>query len=201
MAREDTPKVRLALAGVLALLAFNAAINLLLDAWGRWPRLHLALELVTALVGMVAAAALAWGWRSAMRGETEAREALAERRAERDEWRESARRALEGLGQALNAQFRTWDLTPTEREVALLLLKGYSHKRIAEMTGRKERTVRQHAVVVYQKTGLSGRAELAAYFLEDLMLPDDERDTLHAVPVAGGAKQHEGATDSVAPVE
>jgi hypothetical protein len=48
------------------------------------------------------------------------------------------------------------------------------------MTGRRERTVRQHGVVVYQKSGLAGRAELAAYFLEDLMLPEEERDTLRA---------------------
>ncbi len=180
MEREHSSNARLALVGVLALLALNAAVNLVLDAWGRWPRVHLALEILTALVGMGAATVLWWGWRRAERAEAGAREALVARRAERDEWRESARRALEGLGEALDAQFRAWDLTPTEREVALLLLKGYSHKRIAEMTGRRERTVRQHGVVVYQKSGLSGRAALAAYFLEDLILPDEERDTLRA---------------------
>jgi hypothetical protein len=31
--------------------------------------------------------------------------------------------------------------------------------------------VRQHAGVVYQKAGLGGRAELSAFFLEDLLLP------------------------------
>lgn len=182
MEREHTANARLALIGVLALLALNAAVNLVLDAWGRWPRVHLALEILTALVGMGAAMVLWWGWRRAERAEARAREALVARRAERDEWRESARRALEGLGEALDAQFRAWDLTPTEREVALLLLKGYSHKRIAEMTGRRERTVRQHGVVVYHKSGLSGRAALAAYFLEDLILPDEERDALRAAP-------------------
>jgi DNA-binding NarL/FixJ family response regulator len=58
-----------------------------------------------------------------------------------------------------------------EREIALLLMKGYSHKAIARDRGRSERTVRQHAVAIYQKSGLGGRAELAAFFLEDLMLP------------------------------
>jgi hypothetical protein len=33
--------------------------------------------------------------------------------------------------------------------------------------------VRQHAVSVYRKSGLAGRAELSAFFLEDLMLPVD----------------------------
>jgi hypothetical protein len=40
---------------------------------------------------------------------------------------------------------------------------------------RKVRTIgkwtTQHAVAVYQKSGLQGRAELAAFFLEDLQLP------------------------------
>ncbi len=186
MAREHAPGSRLALIAVLVLLAANATMNLVLDAWGRWPRVHVAIEVLTAAVGMVAATALGWGWRRSERAEAEAHEALRVRRAERDEWRESARRALEGLGAALDTQFRAWALTPTEREIALLLLKGYSHKRIADMTGRRERTVRQHGVVVYQKAGLSGRAELAAYFLEDLMLPDAERDTLRAARTAEG---------------
>lgn len=39
-------------------------------------------------------------------------------------------------------------------------------------TGRSERTVRQHAIAAYQQSGLGGRAELSAFCLEDLMLPD-----------------------------
>lgn len=54
---------------------------------------------------------------------------------------------------------------------ALLLLKGLSHKVIAEVRATSERTVRQQALAVYRKAGLAGRAELAAFFLEDLLLP------------------------------
>jgi DNA-binding NarL/FixJ family response regulator len=71
----------------------------------------------------------------------------------------------------VDEQFGAWHLTPAEREVAMLLLKGHGHKQIAAATGRSERTVRQHAVAVYQKSGLQGRAELAAFFLEDLTVP------------------------------
>ncbi|NQV72139.1 hypothetical protein HQ496_03375, partial [bacterium] len=49
-------------------------------------------------------------------------------------------------------------------------LKGYSHQEIAHIYERSERTIRQHAGVVYQKSNLSGRAELAAFFLEDLLV-------------------------------
>jgi len=35
----------------------------------------------------------------------------------------------------------------------------------------RDEVLRQHAVAVYQKSGLRGRAELAAFFLEDLAVP------------------------------
>ena len=109
------------------------------------------------------------------------------RRLERDRWRASAREALEGLGRAIDAQFDEWRLTPAEREVALLLLKGYGHKRVADLTGRSERTARQHAGTVYEKAGLGGRAELSAFFLQDLMLPEAEREVLQAHAPAAAA--------------
>jgi DNA-binding NarL/FixJ family response regulator len=55
--------------------------------------------------------------------------------------------------------------------VASLLLKGLSHKEIAEVRRVSEATARQQARAVYKKAGLSGRNELAAFFLEDLLLP------------------------------
>ena len=55
--------------------------------------------------------------------------------------------------------------------IALLLLKGPSHKAIAAVRQTSEKTVRQQSLAVYRKAGLSGRAELSAFFLEDLLLP------------------------------
>lgn len=99
---------------------------------------------------------------------------LAARAAERDAWRVRAEKLLRGLGEEIDRQLRAWGLTPAERETALLLLKGCGHKEIAQIQQKSERTVRQHAVAVYRKSGLSGRAELAAFFLEDLLLPASE---------------------------
>jgi DNA-binding CsgD family transcriptional regulator len=92
-------------------------------------------------------------------------------------WRERAKDLLQGLGSAIDQQFDRWNLTPAEKDVALLLLKGFSHKEIAHLRSRGERTVRQQALAVYRKSKLSGRASLAAYFLEDLLLPSDDRDS------------------------
>ncbi len=86
-------------------------------------------------------------------------------------WRTEARTVLNGLGEAIEAQFSRWNLTEAEREVALLLLKGLSLKEIAAVRATTERTIRAHARALYSKAGLTGRAALSAFFLEDLLAP------------------------------
>lgn len=86
-------------------------------------------------------------------------------------WRSEARSHLDGLGRAINEQFSRWNLTEAEREVALLLLKGLSIKEIASVRATSERTIREQARSIYTKAGLTGRAALSAFFLEDLLAP------------------------------
>lgn len=86
-------------------------------------------------------------------------------------WRSEARTFLNGLGEAIEMQFSRWGLTEAEREVALLLLKGLSLKEVAAVRSTNERTVRTQARALYSKAGLSGRAALSAFFLEDLLAP------------------------------
>ena len=69
----------------------------------------------------------------------------------------------------MREQFSQWNLTPSEREVALLLIKGLSMKEIAVARHVKEKTVRGQATSIYAKSGYAGRHELAAHFIEDLM--------------------------------
>lgn len=96
-------------------------------------------------------------------------------RLEAERFRTEARDALRGLGEAIDHQFTRWSLTRAEREVGLLLLKGLSHKEIADARSTGETTIRQQALAIYRKSGLRSRAELSAFFLEDLLLPVDER--------------------------
>lgn len=84
-----------------------------------------------------------------------------------------AEKQLHGLGVYIKAQFDDWGLTLAEQDVALLLLKGLSMKEISQTRNVSERTARQQATHVYDKAGLSGRAELSAFFLEDLLLPSE----------------------------
>jgi DNA-binding CsgD family transcriptional regulator len=94
-------------------------------------------------------------------------------------WKREAGALLAGLGVAIDAQFERWSLTPAESEVALLLLKGLSHKEIASVRGVGEATVRQQAQGMYRKAGLSSRNDLAAFFLEDLLLPARNSEATH----------------------
>ena len=167
----DNPRFRLVLALALAAYVVGGMTDLVTDRPTRWLSVHVVFEVGLILLALWLLAVLWRGWRQAARDAERLRHTLEARREERDRWRERAQKLLEGLGGAIDAQFREWGLTPAEREVALELLKGHSHKRIAKHTGRSERTVRQHAVAVYRKSGLGGRAELSAFFLEDLMLP------------------------------
>jgi len=163
---------------ILAVVAIGGTADLIADRPDSWRSMHVVFETTLVLFSLTSIALLYAQWRRASKALDGTRQALhatrrslAERQEERDRWRRSAEESLAGLAVAINRQFADWGLTPTEREVALFLLKGFGHKQIAGATGRSERTVRQHAVSVYQKSGLAGRAELAAFFLQDLMLP------------------------------
>ena len=69
----------------------------------------------------------------------------------------------------VDAAFRQWGLTPSERDVAVLLLKGLGNREIAELRGTAQGTVRAQTAAIYGKAGLKGRTDLFAYFMEDLL--------------------------------
>ncbi len=96
---------------------------------------------------------------------------LTQAKQEAERWRTESRNLLQGLGIEIQKQFSRWGLTQAESEIGLLILKGFSHQEIANLRGASERTVREQARVLYRKAGLAGKAELSAFFLEDLLLP------------------------------
>ncbi|NHB75166.1 helix-turn-helix transcriptional regulator [Rhodobacter calidifons] len=73
------------------------------------------------------------------------------------------------LSDVIEAQFQAWALTPAERDVGLLALKGLDVAEIAELRGAAQGTVRAQLTRIYSKAGVSGRAQFAAYFVEDLL--------------------------------
>lgn len=78
------------------------------------------------------------------------------------------------LADVIIDEFDRWQLTKTEKEIALLLIKGLSMQEIAEIRHVKEKSVRQQSTGIYTKANVSNRNELSAYFIEDLLAPDPE---------------------------
>jgi len=95
--------------------------------------------------------------------------------ADRDVWRTKALQFLDGLGRVIDEQFEKWHLSESEKDIGLLILKGLSHKEIADIRATSERTVRQQATSIYAKAGLENKNQLAAFFLEDLILPGNSK--------------------------
>lgn len=94
---------------------------------------------------------------------------LSQLKAELSEERVRTARLSGELLAVMRDQFRQWGLSPSESEIALLLIKGLSMKEVAEARQVKEKTIRQQATSVYAKSGYAGRHELVAHFIEDLM--------------------------------
>jgi DNA-binding CsgD family transcriptional regulator len=157
---------------VLGLFVSGGLIDLfVLDQPVEWWSFHVIFESTVLLIGLGLLVILARGRLLARQTIRDLSAEVAEYEADRERWRSGSRVALQSMAVAIDRQFDDWQLTPAEREVALALLKGYSHKAIAARTERSAQTVRSHAAAVYAKAGLSGRAQLSAFFLEDIDLP------------------------------
>jgi len=158
---------------LLLVLAAIPALDLAVDLREGASVSHLITEALAALAAFAGAAWVGLGLRRdrnlALVRLASTEQEAGQWRAEAARWRADAESAARGFGDAIDAEFERWGLSAAEREVALLLLKGLSHKEVAAARGTTERTARQQATTVYQKSGLAGRAELASYFLDALI--------------------------------
>jgi len=170
--RTDVSARRTRIATALfAAIAVVMAIDILSDARAGTDWEHLAVEGAAMAMALAGVVALWRGFREASQKAARLDVDLEAARREAERFRGEAREALAGLGEAIDTQFARWGLTPAEGEVALLLLKGLSHREVAELRATGEATVRQQALAVYRKAGLRNRSDLSAFFLEDLLLP------------------------------
>jgi DNA-binding CsgD family transcriptional regulator len=167
LSRPERRFLTVILAGIVVLVG----VDLLTDSQEgvQWP--HLVVELSVALG---AAAGIFLLMKDSIRKSHElvqSRELIVTKEIEAERWRIESQKYIQGLGIAIDAQLARWSLSPSEKEVALLLLKGLSLKEIADIRNTAEKTVRAQSVAIYSKSGLAGRSELSAFFLEDLLLP------------------------------
>jgi DNA-binding NarL/FixJ family response regulator len=162
---------------VFAGIAVLVVIDIIADMSEGTNPAHLAVEAGIALIALSGIAALVWRVVSvARRARAQAAELnhhLEQSRQDAVVWRNEAQDLLAGLATKIDTQFGKWHLTPAEKDVALFLLKGFSHKDVARLRQVSEATARQQARAIYKKAGLTGRNDLAAFFLEDLVLPPE----------------------------
>lgn len=81
----------------------------------------------------------------------------------------SVRAASGAFQQVLDDAFEAWELTPSEREVALLTIKGMTIAEIAGLRDTKEGTIKAQSTAIYRKARVTNRAQLISYFIEELM--------------------------------
>ncbi len=165
-------KEHLVFAMILCLAVVFCAMDLLGDYREQTSIWHLLIEgglLTCSLAGL---GYLVWQWRGTRRQLFRANRDLNLVQEDFARFQSEARGYLEGLGRVIDGQFAQWQLTEAERQVGLLMLKGLSFKEIGIVRQTSERTVRQQAQGIYAKAGIAGRIEFAAFFLEDLLLPN-----------------------------
>jgi DNA-binding CsgD family transcriptional regulator len=134
---------------------------------------HLTYELTVSLIAFLWFFYLWYRWYDTQRTLRSTQHKIRTLNEENLHWRGENQRLISGLSHSIDEQMTKWKLTPAEKDVALLLLKGLSFKEIAELRGTSEKTTRQQSTTIYQKSSLPGRAELSAFFLEDLLGPQN----------------------------
>ena len=79
-------------------------------------------------------------------------------------------RAARGeMAELIRSSFRQWQLTPSESEVAMLVLKGFDNEAIAGLRHVSTGTVRAQTARIYHKAGVENRAQLISLFMEELL--------------------------------
>jgi len=155
--------------GLLLLVVIASSLDIVADVGHGAPTAHLVQE---GLLLAFALAVLLWIIRD-LRQQTvrveQLEEELAEARKRATDRVPELDKARRRLREGVEAQFKAWNLTESEREVGWLLLKGLSIKEIAAIRSTHEKTVRQQASAIYRKGDLPGRHAFVAWFIEDLL--------------------------------
>jgi len=165
---------RWVVAGTLAIILVMVGIDLLNDSGEGVAVWHVFVEGSAGLAAVFGIFYLLRGAFSLRRRLDEEVANFSAFKQEAEQWRAESRKYVDGLSKAIDQQLSKWNLTTAEKEVAFLLLKGIGLKEIAAIRKTSDKTARVQSIAVYAKAGLSGRSELAAFFLEDLLVPAGE---------------------------
>ena len=138
---------------------------------GQVPQINM--EIIEALILLTGATAFVSLWQLTKREERNqirfANEIL-RIREDRDVWKSKHTHMINEFKDYIMGHFVSWGLTQSEIEIGYFLLQGFSFEDIAEIRQVSPRTIRNQSLSIYAKSGLSGKHELASYFLEELLM-------------------------------
>lgn len=155
------------------------ALDMVYDLWKGGEGLHIAIEAIGTLsMGYVVFNSLLSYFEKEKLNSIRLEQEIESMRKQAENWKAEAKHFLEGLMTKIDQQFDAWALSASEKDVALLLIKGYSIREIAALRETSEKTIKQQNFSIYKKSKLTGRSELAAFFLEDLLLPNSISKTI-----------------------
>lgn len=162
-----TPRRRIAALSLLIVVQALCAVFFMADVVGDFLSaedggLHLDLEAMAALALCAGVALLLVELRDMLR--------------RMDSMDRGLRAARGDMADLIERFFARWSLTPSEREVAMLVLKGFDNEAIAGMRGVAGGTVRAQTARIYAKAGVDGRAQLFSVFMEELLTDPGDRD-------------------------
>lgn len=79
----------------------------------------------------------------------------------------------QNLVEILDLQMSEWKMTPSEKDIAWLIIKGYRFSEIAELRGVKESTTRLQATSLYAKADVKSRSEFVAEIFQTVLMTTD----------------------------
>ncbi|MBT2132660.1 helix-turn-helix transcriptional regulator [Aliiroseovarius lamellibrachiae] len=95
-----------------------------------------------------------------------------------------------GFDKTLMEKFHVWSLTKSEREIAVLAVRGLSIAEISVHRKSKEGTVKSHLHNVYVKASVGSRSELLAVLMDELLYSQDlSLDPVHTPTVVYDVNQ------------
>jgi len=126
---------------------------------------HLMVECFVVALSVVGMIALGLNYFKMARSLRESRSMLVRSSEEVQVWRRESEKYLRNLAEILDRQFDSWGLSDAEREVARLVLNGYSVRVIATKRFVVQKTIRTQLSSIYFKSGLSTQQEFISFFL------------------------------------
>lgn len=166
---NDKIKLTYLLIGIFALVVVDITVEILRES--SFLEVFSKLLLQTGILGLIAYTThLVWMKFAQQQIEKKIIEQnLAEAKQEAKVWEMRSKEFTKEFRQYIQSEFTNWQLSKSEKEIALLILQGKSSKEMAKFRFTSERTIRNQCRSIYEKSSFSGKNEFMAYFLERII--------------------------------